>query len=223
MTTTETPKVEERPLDALLAAYAARTLSEPLNALVAAHLELKADNRAYVAALEAAHGVFLEELEPVPLVGRDRRLVNIFSSQNPVASDRAAAAPADPGDAVLPLALRRLIGCDYGHVPWRAKLPGIKEAVVAQDDACVVSFVCAQPGRQLPLRTDDDLKVALVLAGTLVDHARRYQRGDIVFADRGTEIRPLVDGDSECVCLVVSTGRARASGRLARMWQRVIG
>src|SRR5690242_12437088 len=79
---TENLVIEERPLDALLAAYAARTLSAPLMALVAAHLDLKPDNRAYVAALEAAHGVFLEELEPVPLIGRDRRLVNIFASQD---------------------------------------------------------------------------------------------------------------------------------------------
>src|SRR6202043_1522673 len=71
---------EDRPIDALLAAFAAKSLSVPLAALVAAHLELKPDNRAYVAALEAAYGVFLEELKPVPLAGRDRRLVNIFAT-----------------------------------------------------------------------------------------------------------------------------------------------
>src|SRR5712691_661835 len=91
VTGTNNVAVEERPLDALLAAYAAKTLSAPLAALVAANLELKLDNRAYVAALEAAHGVFLEELEPVPLVGRDRRLVNIFASQDPDEDDPAPA------------------------------------------------------------------------------------------------------------------------------------
>ena len=103
--------IEERPLDALLAAYAARTLSPPLTALVAAHLELKLDNHAYVAALEAAHGVFLEELEPIPLVGRDRRLVNIFASQDP---DETEPAPAQPpaDDTILPPALRRFLGYD---------------------------------------------------------------------------------------------------------------
>src|SRR5215468_586392 len=69
-----------RPIDALLGAYAAKTLAAPLAALAAAHLELKPDNRAYVAALEAVHGVLLAELKPVPLAGRDRRLVNIFAA-----------------------------------------------------------------------------------------------------------------------------------------------
>src|ERR1700736_6165512 len=73
---------EGRPIDALLAAYAAKTLAPSLAALAVAHLELKPDHRAYVAALEAVHGVFLEELKPVPLAGRDRRLVNIFAAPN---------------------------------------------------------------------------------------------------------------------------------------------
>ena len=214
--------IEERPLDALLAAYAARTLSPPLTALVAAHLELKLDNRAYVAALEAAHGVFLEELEPIPLVGRDRRLVNIFASQDP---DETEPAPAQPpaDDTILPPALRRFLGYDYAKLTWRTRLPGIKEAVVAQDDVGVTSFVCGPPGRQLPLQTRDDLKVALVLAGSFTDANGQYERGDIAFADSEADGRPMVDGDDDCVCFIVSGGRAKPSSPLGRIWQRVTG
>src|SRR5258707_8323957 len=104
---------EGRPIDALLAAHAAKTLPSPLAALAAAHLELKPDNRAYVAALEAVHGVLLEELKPVPLAGRDRRLVNIFASPS-LGSEPAPALPASDRTAVLPRALRRLAGCDSG-------------------------------------------------------------------------------------------------------------
>jgi putative transcriptional regulator len=71
---------KDRPVDELLAAYAAGSLSAPLMALMAAHLELKPARRAYVAALEAAYGILLEDIEPVPLTNRDRRLVDIFAS-----------------------------------------------------------------------------------------------------------------------------------------------
>lgn len=73
---------KDRPVDELLAAYAAGSLSTPLMALMAAHLELKPARRAYVAALEAAYGILLEDIEPVPLTNRDRRLVAIFASEN---------------------------------------------------------------------------------------------------------------------------------------------
>jgi putative transcriptional regulator len=73
---------KDRPVDELLAAYAAGSLNAPLMALMAAHLELKPARRAYVAALEAAYGILLEEIEPVPLTNRDRRLVEIFASDD---------------------------------------------------------------------------------------------------------------------------------------------
>jgi putative transcriptional regulator len=73
---------KDRPVDELLAAYAAGSLNTPLMALMAAHLELKPARRAYVAALEAAYGILLEDIEPVPLTNRDRRLVAIFASEN---------------------------------------------------------------------------------------------------------------------------------------------
>jgi putative transcriptional regulator len=73
---------KDRPVDALLAAFAAGTLSAPMMALAAARLEIKPADRCFVTAMEAAYGILLEEIEPVPLTGRDRRLVNIFASED---------------------------------------------------------------------------------------------------------------------------------------------
>jgi predicted ChrR family anti-sigma factor len=212
--------LQECPLDAFLAAFTAKTLSSPLAALVAAHLELRLDNRAYVAALEAAHGVFLEELEPVPLVGRDRRLVNIFASQD-ADVEKAAHARAGAGDVLMPPALRRFAGCDYADLPWQPRLPGIDEAAVAQDEFSVASFIRGRPGIQLPMETHDDLKVALLLGGSFTDANGHHERGDIVFIDSGNV--STVGSDTDCICFVVSEGRAKPSGALGLVLQRVIG
>jgi anti-sigma factor ChrR (cupin superfamily) len=75
-------EVGDRPVDALLAGYAAGTLSVSMAALVTARLELKPADRGFVSALEAAYGVFLEEIEPVVLTDRDRRLADILASAN---------------------------------------------------------------------------------------------------------------------------------------------
>jgi putative transcriptional regulator len=73
---------KDRPVDELLAAYAAGSLSAPLVAVMDAHLEFKPAQRAFVAALEAAFGIMLEDIEPAPLTNRDRRLVEIFASDD---------------------------------------------------------------------------------------------------------------------------------------------
>ena len=209
---------EDRPIDALLAAFAAKSLSAPLAALVAAHLELKPDNRAYVAALEAAYGVFLEELKPVPLAGRDRRLVNIF------AAPAAGAAPAvtrlsDDFEAVLPRALRHLAGCDDGGLPWRSRSAGIQEAVT-QPDAGAGRFLRLRPGRRLPAQGGAPA-VVLVIAGALADRDRYHEPGDIVFAGRGVAL--IAEGDVDCICFVATEETATPRGRLGRMLRRVMG
>lgn len=213
--------LEGRPIDALLAGHAAKTLAPPLAALVAAHLELKPDNRAYVAALEAVHGVFLEELKPVPLAGRDRRLVNIFASPS-LESEPVPARPASDGKAVLPRALRRLAGCDYADLPWRQRASGLKE-VLLSDASGPARFVCVRPGLPLPIARQDGLTVALVLAGAATDGTGYYERGDIIFAGPDVDGVPSVEGETDCVCFVVAEAPAKAPGPLSRVLHLVKG
>jgi putative transcriptional regulator len=213
---------EGRPIDALIAAYAAKTLALPQAALVAAHLELKPDNRAYVAALEAVHGVFLEELKPVPLAGRDRRLVNIFASASPgpapVTSARGASDPA----AVLPRALRRLVGCDYADLSWRSQGADLREVLLPDDSCGGARLVGVPPGHRLPIARDDAV-AGLVLAGGASDRDSDYARGDIIFAAPDRDSAPTAEGNVECVCFIVAEAPAKSPGPLSRVLHLVMG
>ena len=213
---------EGRPIDALVAAYAARTLAPAQAALVAAHLELKPDNRAYVAALEAVHGVFLEELKPVPLAGRDRRLVNIFASSAPeperITSVRRSSDPA----AVLPRELRRLAGCDYADLPWRGHGAGLKEVVLTGNSCGPARFVRVPPGQRLPL-ADEGAMVALLLAGSASDLGNDYGRGDIIFATSDPDAAPTAEGDVDCVCFIAAEAPVKSPGPLSRVLHLVMG
>jgi putative transcriptional regulator len=211
---------EGRPIDALLAAYAAKTLTPLQAALVAAHLELKPDNRGYIATLEAVHGVFLEELKPVPLAGRDRRLVNIFSSPSIESAPDAAAQPVADADAMLPRALRRLASCDFIDPPWRRRASGIKEVLLPDDGTGSARFVSVAPGARLPIARED---AALVLAGAASDRAGYYERGDIVFAGELADGGPAVEGLVDCVCFVVTEAPVKLPGRLSRVLHLVMG
>ena len=211
---------EGRPIDALLGAYAAKTLAAPLAALTASHLELKPDNRAYVAALEAMHGVLLEELKPVPLAGRDRRLVNIFAAPAPNPAPTTAG-PAGEG-AVLPRELRRLAGCDLAELSWRNRGSGLKEFVLAGAGA-PARFVCARPGVRLPVTCEAGSITALVLAGAAEGGTTRYERGDIIFTGPDMPNAPTVAGEQDCICFVVAEGPAKPVGPLGRMLHLVTG
>jgi putative transcriptional regulator len=210
-----------RPIDALLGSYAAKTLAAPLAALAAAHLEVKPDNRAYVAALEAVHGILLAELKPVPLAGRDRRLVNIFAAPEPDPT-AAVARAAGEGLTVLPRALRRLAGCDYADLPWRSRGAGLKEVVLPEAVAST-RFISVRAGLRLPIASEEGLTTALVLAGAASDGAVRYERGDVIFA--GPEIAgvPTAEEGADCVCFVVAEAPARPAGPLSRMLNLVTG
>ncbi len=212
---------EGRPIDALLAAYAAKTLPPPQAALVAGHLELKPDNRAYVAALEAAHGVFLEELKPVPLAGRDRRLVNIFSSPSREPEPAVPARPAGDVEAVLPRALRRLAGCDFADLVWRNRGSGIKEVLLPDDAGGPARFISVAPGTRLPIAGVEAVML-LVLAGAASDRAAYYERGDIIFSAADAD-GPIVEGQADCICFVAAEAPAKSPGRLSRVLHLVMG
>ena len=211
---------EGRPIDALLGAYAAKTLAAPLAALAAAHLELKPDNRAYVAALEAVHGVLLEELKPVPLAGRDRRLVNIFATP---ASDAAPITAQPSGDAtVLPGALRHLAGCDMADLPWRNRGSTLKE-VLLPEAGVPARFIAVRPGARLPVACEAGSITALVLTGTAGDGTTHYGRGDVIFSGPGVPNAPIAAGEQDCICFVVAETPAKPAGPLSRVLHLVTG
>jgi putative transcriptional regulator len=239
----------DRPVDELLAAYAAGSLSSPLMALMAAHLELKPSRRAYVAAMEAAYGVLLEDVEPVPLTNRDRRLVEIFAStSNGVGQDpsvvpmvtlnghhnggQAAArngqirSDGDGGQgkiSVLPPSLRRFVGHDVEDLEWRTLTSGIKQSVIAAGSFGEASIMRFLAGRRAPAHGHFGLEVTLVLAGGLSDGNGHYHRGDVCVADETVEHQSIAEPGEDCLAFVVRTAPMKVVGTMDRMIQMFLG
>jgi putative transcriptional regulator len=243
----------DRPVDELLAAYAAGSLSSPLMALMAAHLELKPSRRAYVAAMEAAYGVLLEEVEPVPLTNRDRRLVEIFAStSNGVGQDpsvvplvalnghhqdvyRNGSRGAQNGQircnddggqgkvSVLPPSLQRFIGGDVEDLEWRTLTSGIKQSVIAAGNFGEASVMRFLAGKRTPAHGHHGLEVTLVLAGGLSDGNGHYHRGDVCVADETVEHQSIAEPGEDCLAFVVRAAPMKAVGTMDRMIQMFLG
>jgi putative transcriptional regulator len=241
---------KSRPVDELLAAYAAGSLSGPLTALMSAHLELKPARRAYVAALEAAFGILLEEIHPVPLTNRERRLVSIFASDGAAEWREAPAGAALNGhlyhggvsgetvrangvayrpngesaenEIALPPSLQRFVGHDIEDLEWRTTSE-FKQSVIASGGFGEASMIHIPAGKRTPAHGHQGLEVTLVLRGGFDDGHGQYRRGDICVADESVEHQPIADRDEDCVVFMVRAAPMKLVGTVDRMMQLFLG
>lgn len=216
MTTSELDTV-----DALMAHYAAGVLPEPARVLVAAHLELKTANRRTVAAFEAAAGDVVETIDPVSLSDPQDRIAAILASPPPSV---APTSETDLKDLISwPAVLREFAGFDRNDIPWRWKLPGLKEYTLGKIDGCDVSFYRIRPGRAIPEHTHEGFELSLVLHGAFSDVRGRFGRGDISVADDSLDHRPIAEDGEHCVVFAVTDAPVRLRGSLGRRLGDLIG
>lgn len=218
MTSLTTTAATGRPIDDLLAGYAAGTLAPPLRSLVAAHLALKPENRAYVAALEGLGGIAIEDTPPCAIANRDAKLAAIFAAaEQPVRSVKP------PECAIVPAPLAQFLGRPLADVPWRRRLPGIREFHVKGAGEAEAVLYWINPGRVMPSHTHDGSEVTLVLRGGFSDVTGHFRRGDIAIADAELDHRPRADEDEDCICFAVTDAPLRLTGTVGRIVQRFFG
>ena len=182
-----------RQIETLLAAYAAGTLSEPFAVLVASHLQMRADSRAYAVSISDR-----ERWPRRPLPGVDQMI------------------------AFMPLALRSYVGRHLGALEWRTILPGLKQCRIARDARAEASFLRCRPGKAIPAHTHEGLEAALVLQGGFHDADGHYARGDIAVADYTIDHRPVADRSAECIIFLVLGAPVKLTGPFGRFIQRIL-
>lgn len=204
-------------IDTLLSRYVAGALPEPARVLVAAHLELRPENRTFVGGLETLAGSELEAEAPVDIGGRDAQLQAIFASAPPQASVPAR------GDGVFPHAMRDFFGFDADRVPWRTKMPGFREFEMGEIDGCHVSLFWIRPGRKIPHHTHEGSELTLVVDGAFRDTTGRYGRGDIAIADQSVNHRPIAEVERPCISFAVTDAPLRFNGPIGQRLSDILG
>jgi len=211
-------QIHESPIDALLGRYAAGALDPALHALVAAHLEMKPDNRSFVQALEGLEADHLMAGPQTPLSGRDARLADIFADEAPV-----RAKPRNAHGSELPFAIRRFIGRDLNGVAWKSLLPGVRECKFGSTDGAEASLLWIGAGKAVPSHTHEGAETTLVLRGAFSDLHGHYGAGDIAFADSDVDHKPVVDKGGDCICFAVTEGHLHLTGPVGRIIDRFFG
>jgi putative transcriptional regulator len=203
--------------DALLASYAAGGLSRPLHALVASHLALKSDNRAFVGSMESLLSGQMDAMTVAPTPNRHARLAAIFN-----APASAEASVDHEGSSFIPQPLLDYIGTGYEDLPWRVVMPGLREVKFDHSAGCEASMLWIKAGRAMPSHTHPGIEATLVLKGAFADITGHYGRGDMAVVDSDVDHKPVASHDEDCICFAVSEGPVKLTGPIARLFQKLV-
>jgi putative transcriptional regulator len=198
---------------ATLAAYAAGTLSDGFNLLIAAHLTYCPTCRKAVAQMEATGGNALEqslehELAPDSL---DRTLAMLELPER--ALERTA--PYDD-TSPLPRVIQEALAQPLDDLSWQFCLPGLHQHVLDGFEDEDVALIRARPGAQMLPHTHTGDEATLILSGAMQDGEIIYRAGDVAQADHDDDHRPSIVGDETCYCLIVMSGGMQFTGRFSR-------
>lgn len=209
-------KITHHLSDQLLIGYAAGTLPEAFNLIVATHISLCDDCRARLAEYDALGGCLLEDCGSAPVApdSLSRTLALIGSgppaAPPPVAPDR---------HAVLPAPLRGYVGGDLSAVKWRALGGGVRQARLHSSKDATARLLYIPAGTRLPDHGHRGTELTLVLQGAFRDEDDRFARGDIEIADQEMQHTPVAEPGADCICLAVTDAPLKFNGLLQKIAQ----
>jgi len=209
-------------LDELLAGHAAGRLPAPVALIVATHLALCPSSRRRYRCFEAAGGVLLDRIEPVPLAenawGRCRARLEV-GAEEPVAP--VVTSPPKCGPArELPRPLRDRLPAAPEALRWRWAGNAAAVDLDGDDPGYRTSLIRVRAGCPFPRHTHGGLELILVLAGGFRDESGRYRRGDLQIADPSVEHQPIAEPGEDWLWLRVLDAPLRLTGTLGRLRNR---
>jgi putative transcriptional regulator len=210
--------MRHHPGEDLLLAYAMGASGEAVSLIVAAHLGFCADCRKSLAALEAAGGVLLADLQPAALgEGALDQVLARLGGQAP------KPAPAPRIDSDVPAPLRAYVGNQMGAVSWRPVAPGISYRPFFKKGSTRAQLIRVEPGHGVADHTHEGAELSLVLAGGYTDETGQYGVGDFQTTSPEIEHAPTADADGTCIILAVTEAPLVFRGWLPRLIGKLAG
>ncbi|MBY5933167.1 ChrR family anti-sigma-E factor [Tateyamaria omphalii] len=211
-------KITHHLTDDILMAYAAGTLPEAFNLMVATHVSLCDECRAVVESYDALGG---EVLDQAP--GND-----IALTPGSFAATMALIAGGTPDeirtprmrDAVLPQPLLDYVGGGFDNVKWRSVGMGVKQAILPTSKDASARLLYIPAGAAMPDHGHNGIEMTMVLQGAFQDEDDYFARGDVEVADSDMHHTPVADIHEDCICLAVTDAPLRFQGLLPKIAQR---
>lgn len=207
--------IAHHPPEDLLTRFATGRLEEAEHLVLSVHVAQCARCRQFTRAIERLAGAAIEAAEPMPMSGAafDSVMDRVREMQVPAPREHAPR-PLEPGDPELPDILRRhRIGKRRRIAPGVSLLP----VLLSPGGRSRAFLLQSAPGTRMLEHTHTGTELTCVLTGSFSHEGGRYGPGDFDFGDDGVDHRPVVGGESPCLCLVAMTGDLRMNGFFGRL------
>lgn len=212
-------KIKHHLTDALLMGYAAGTLPEAFNLVVATHISMCDTCRAALAEFEAVGGEVMLDASPVDMA-EDALAAAMARISDAPRPEQPKSAPAG---GLFPAPLRDYVNGDLDRVKWRKIGGGVSQMVLKTDGGASVRLLRIPAGTAVPDHGHRGTELTLVLQGAFVDETDRFGAGDIEVANEDLNHTPVAEQGADCICLAATDAPLRFNGLLPRIAQRFIG
>ncbi len=204
----------------LLIGYAAGTLPEAFNLVVATHITMCDDCRAALAAYDAIGGEVMLDSEPVN-VAEDALAATLamIEAGAPVANTK----PARAANSLFPGPLQDYVSGDIDSLKWRKVGGGVSQMVLNTSKDASVRLLRIPAGTAVPDHGHHGTELTLVLQGAFVDDDDRFAAGDVEVANEEMHHTPVAEEGMDCICLAATDAPLRFNGLVPRIAQRFIG
>lgn len=212
----EMRKINHHLSDALLMGYAAGTLPEAFNLVVATHISLCDECRARLGAFEAVGGAVLEDVGATDMSSTLSDVFDIIDADK----DQVRSQPTKVKSDIFPDALRDYVGGDLDSVKWRSVGMGVKQAILPTSRSASVRLLHIPAGGKMPDHGHRGTELTLVLQGAFKDEEDRFGRGDIEIATEADHHTPIAEEGQACICLAATDAPLKFNGVIARIAQK---
>ena len=202
----------------LLLGYAAGSLPEAFNLVVATHVSLCDDCRAALAAYDAVGGEVLMAGEAEQL--SDGSLAATLAM---IAVEVPAARLLTPAnDGIFPAPLQAYVAGDLDKVKWRGMGGGISQMILKTSPEAVVRLLRIPAGTAVPDHGHRGTELTLVLQGAFCDDIDCFSAGDVEVANEEVVHTPVAKPGLDCICLAATDAPLRFSQFIPRVAQRFL-
>lgn len=203
--------LRRQPSEEQLLAYAAGTLSFPEAIVVATHLSLRPETRAWTELATAIGGAVLEDQAPSPINAKARDALLSRLDAPATSTPEARPTTADPA---LPAPLDR-----FALGPWRWLGPGVRvrDVLGTRVGDCRVILLKIASGQSTPRHTHQGVELTCVIDGAYATDDGVFAVGDFEDADPNVTHQPKVVSEGPCLCVAALDGQIRLPGVLGHL------
>ncbi len=204
----------------LLMGYAAGTLPEAFNLVVATHITMCDTCRAALAEYEAVGGEVMLDAEPVD-IAEDALAATLAKIDGGLVKETPH--PARKADSVFPGPLQDYVSGEIDSLKWRKVGGGVSQLVLKTSKDASVRLLRIPAGTAVPDHGHRGTELTLVLQGAFTDEEDRFGTGDVEVANEDLHHKPVAEKGMDCICLAATDAPLRFNGLVPRIAQRFIG